>query len=49
MKRIAILMVLALAACGVDGPPERPTAPKTPPQSNVSISGYATMGVVTEL
>lgn len=49
MKRIAILMVMTLAACGVDGPPERPAAPKTQSQSNVSISGHATVGVVTEL
>ena len=48
MKWIAILAVTALAACGVDGPPERP-APKTAPKSNVSISGHATMGVITEL
>ncbi|MFC3166540.1 MULTISPECIES: hypothetical protein [Paracoccus] len=49
MKRIAILAVMAVAACGVDGPPERPAAPKTAPKSNVSISGHATMGVITEL
>jgi predicted small lipoprotein YifL len=49
MKWIAILAVAAVAACGVDGPPERPTVPKTPPKSNVSISGHATMGVITEL
>ena len=49
MKWIAILAVTALAACGVDGPPERPAAPRTEPKSNVSISGYATTGVVAEL
>lgn len=49
MKWIAILAVAAVAACGVDGPPERPMAPKTALQSNVSISGHATMGVITEL
>ncbi|WP_167621245.1 hypothetical protein [Paracoccus sp. AK26] len=49
MKWIAILAVAAVAACGVDGPPERPMAPRTAPQSNVSISGHATMGVITEL
>ena len=36
-------------AAGVDGPPERPAAPKTAPKSNVSISGHAMMGVMTEL
>ena len=49
MKWIATLAVMAVAACGVDGPPERPVAPKTAPKSNVSISGHATMGVITEL
>lgn len=50
MKWIAILAVMAMAACGVDGPPERPAAaPKTAPKSNISISGHATMGVITEL
>ena len=49
MKWIAILAVIAVAACGVDGPPKRPGAPKTAPKSNVSISGHATMGVITEL
>ena len=49
MKWIAILAVAAVAACGVDGPPERPATPKTAPKSNVSISGHATMGVITEL
>lgn len=45
MKKLAILAILALAACGVDGPPERPSEPK----SNVSVSGEAVIGVSTEL
>ncbi|MBO9453852.1 hypothetical protein J7376_09365 [Paracoccus sp. R12_1] len=49
MMRLTLIAVLALSACGVDGPPERPTAPKTPPKSGVSISGHATVGVVSEL
>lgn len=50
MKWIALLAVTGLMACGVDGPPERPsTAPATAPQSSVSISGHATVGVITEL
>ncbi|SNR39041.1 hypothetical protein [Paracoccus sediminis] len=49
MKWIAILAVAAVAACGVDGPPERPAPPRTAPESNISISGHATMGVITEL
>ncbi|MCZ0962760.1 hypothetical protein [Paracoccus benzoatiresistens] len=50
MRWIAILAVMAMAACGVDGPPERPApAPKTAPKTNVVISGDATMGVISEL
>lgn len=52
MKWFAILAVAAMAACGVDGAPERPAptpAPKTPGSSNVSISGHAVIGGVTEL
>lgn len=44
MIRLALLAVLALAACGVDGPPERPS-----PAPGVSISGDARMGVVSGL
>ncbi|WP_170162175.1 hypothetical protein [Paracoccus siganidrum] len=46
MKWMAILAVIAVAACGVDGPPQRPAAQQQP---NVSISGHATVGVITEL
>ncbi|MDP5308049.1 hypothetical protein [Paracoccus spongiarum] len=49
MMRLALIAILGLAACGVDGPPERPAAPTTPPKSTVSISGEATMGVISEL
>lgn len=49
MMRLVLIAVLGLAACGVDGPPERPSAPKTAPKSGVSISGYATIGTITEL
>ncbi|WCR11439.1 hypothetical protein JHW45_03295 [Paracoccus stylophorae] len=49
MTRLALIAVLTLAGCGVDGPPERPAAPATPPKSGVAISGHATMGVITEL
>ena len=43
--------LLSLAACGVDGAPERPApkpAPKTPGYS-VTVGGDAQIGVVTEL
>ena len=49
MKWIAILAVMAMTACGVDGPPERPAAPKTTGATTVSISGDARVGVVTGL
>lgn len=46
MRILAIMAVVALGACGVDGPPERPVAK---PQQGVTVSGHATAGVVTEL
>ncbi|SIT03713.1 hypothetical protein [Paracoccus saliphilus] len=45
MKFLALFAILAVTACGVDGPPERPVE-KNP---NLSISGHATVGAVTEL
>lgn len=45
MKLLALFAILAVTACGVDGPPERPVT-KHP---NLSISGHATVGAVTEL
>ena len=41
------LIVLLLAACGVDGPPVRPE-PETP-KPGVTVSGDARIGVVTAL
>ncbi len=38
MKRLAILIALALAACGADGAPE-------PRQTGISVSGDARIGV----
>lgn len=37
MKYIALMLVLTLAACGADGPPERP---------GVAVQGQADIGVV---
>ena len=48
---VSIVMVplLVLSACGVDAPPQRP-GPVAPEQKpNVSVSGHATVGVITEL
>lgn len=36
-----ILVMLALAACGVDGPPEAPQSPRP----GITISGDASLGV----
>lgn len=44
--RAAVILVLTvgpMAACGVDGPPERPAA--KPQQSGVQVSGEARIGV----
>ncbi|MCF3973014.1 lipoprotein [Paracoccus salsus] len=46
---LLVLTATLLAGCGVDGPPERPAAPRTPAKSSISMSGHATTGVVTEL
>ncbi len=48
----AAVLLAALAACGVDGPPVRPAAPpqdRFQSHSRVTISGDATVGVVAEL
>ncbi|MBU3028975.1 lipoprotein [Paracoccus marinaquae] len=47
MKRLVLIAVLGLAGCGVDGPPERPA--EEAPQTGVTISGDARIGVMTEL
>lgn len=41
MKHLMRLAVLALAACGADGPPEKPA-----PTTGVTISGTVSVGVV---
>ena len=41
MTRIALLCLLALAACGVDGAPQ-------PPGSGASMSASAAMGVARD-
>lgn len=47
MRAIAVLALLALAACGVEG---RPTAPNgTTPGAVVSLSGSAQVGVGANL
>lgn len=44
MRILLILTIFALAACGVDGPPERPAS-----KPGVSVSGDAYIGVETTL
>lgn len=43
MRFIVILSILALAACGVDGAPERPE--RAAPSPGLAISGTASVGV----
>ncbi|MDH3263629.1 MAG: hypothetical protein OEM24_06500 [Paracoccaceae bacterium] len=40
MKRLALLALLTLAACGADGPPERPGA-----SAGITVSGTVEIGV----
>ncbi|MEO0946323.1 MAG: hypothetical protein AAFY06_16130 [Pseudomonadota bacterium] len=42
----ALISLLVLAGCGIDGPPSKPTAPFS---SGVTISGEASIGVVGRL
>ena len=46
---VIVVLLLVLSGCGVDGPPQRPSAAATTSNPNVSISGHATVGVITEL
>jgi predicted small lipoprotein YifL len=41
MKRLTLLALLALAACGADGPPERPGAA----EPGISVSGTVEFGI----
>lgn len=43
MKYIALIAVLALTACGVDGAPQRPEQPSAQP--GVSVTGDGRIGV----
>ena len=47
MKFLALIALAALAACGVDGPPERPVDEK--PQPGVTVSGEAQIGMQATL
>ncbi len=42
MPRLLLIACLALAACGADGPPEKPTNP------GITLSGEAQIGVVVK-
>jgi len=42
MRVAALLALLALTACGIDGPP-------SPPPGSIDVSGDARIGVVGEL
>ncbi|HMQ39961.1 MAG TPA: hypothetical protein PKC09_01690 [Paracoccus sp. (in: a-proteobacteria)] len=43
MKYLALIAALTLAACGVDGAPQRPEQPA--PKPGVSVSGDGRIGV----
>ena len=47
MKYLSLIALLALTACGVDGPPIRPEP--DPPAPGVTVSGDARIGVVSTL
>jgi predicted small lipoprotein YifL len=43
MRPAVLILALALAACGADGPPEPPA--RTAPPSGISFSGDARIGL----
>lgn len=47
MRIMAALFILSLAACGVDGEPERPERAATPvgPPLGLAITGTASIGI----
>ena len=46
MKPLVLMMaLLTLAACGVDGEPQRPGGAQASPQTGLTISGDARFGV----
>ena len=45
MTRLALLAVLLLSACGVDGPPIPPEPKNERPQTGITISGSVGAGV----
>lgn len=47
MKTTLLAALLALAACGADGPPEKPTKSGTP-TTGVQITGEARVGVASK-
>lgn len=53
MTRLILAAVLAVSACGVDGPPERPAErpveKRFQQQARVTISGDAVVGVAANL
>ncbi len=48
MKFLPLIALLALSACGVDGPPISPSTQEVPPPG-VTVSGEARIGVVSSL
>ena len=48
MRPLALLILLALTACGAAGPPVAPTAMQPAVQPGISMSGSATMGIARD-
>lgn len=48
MKFLPLIALLALGACGVDGPPISPSTHEVPP-AGVAVNGEARIGVVSAL
>lgn len=49
MKLWPLIALLALAACGVDGPPVRPGTDAETPPPGLTVSGEGRLGVVSTL
>jgi len=47
MKPLCLIAILALAACGVDGPPVAPVA-QVAPAPGVTVTGDARIGIRTD-
>lgn len=49
MRPLILAALLALTACGADGPPVTPTSHGPAPDAAVTITGEVTVGVTTQI